>query len=133
MHRLLFWLYFGNVVFLLIHEIDSAYWKEWNLFFRGPTGKGLSERAGLTLFLIAHFPLVALGLFGLVDLARGGRSGLVIALMIALAGLFAFVFHGYHLRAGRPEFKTPISQFVLLGTAVLSLGQLIVTLLVLVG
>ena len=32
MFELLFWLYLVNAVLLITHEIDSAYWKEWELF-----------------------------------------------------------------------------------------------------
>jgi len=28
----LFWLYLSNSILLINHEIDSAYWKEWELF-----------------------------------------------------------------------------------------------------
>ncbi|MHA1463081.1 MAG: DUF6713 family protein, partial [Candidatus Heimdallarchaeota archaeon] len=28
----MFWLYMVNAVLLILHEIDSAYWKEWELF-----------------------------------------------------------------------------------------------------
>ena len=32
MADLLLWLYLANSVLLINHEIDSAYWKEWDLF-----------------------------------------------------------------------------------------------------
>jgi hypothetical protein len=32
MSEALFWLYLTNAVLLINHEIDSAYWKEWELF-----------------------------------------------------------------------------------------------------
>jgi hypothetical protein len=32
MFELLLWLYLVNAVLLINHEIDSAYWKEWELF-----------------------------------------------------------------------------------------------------
>lgn len=37
MPDLLLWLYLTNAVLLINHEIDSAYWKEWDLF-RFPGG-----------------------------------------------------------------------------------------------
>ena len=33
MEQLLLWLYLADAVLLITHEIDSAYWKEWNLFY----------------------------------------------------------------------------------------------------
>jgi hypothetical protein len=32
MSDLIFWLYLTNAVLLINHEIDSAYWKEWEIF-----------------------------------------------------------------------------------------------------
>ncbi len=31
MSDLLFWLYLTNAAILICHEIDSAYWREWEL------------------------------------------------------------------------------------------------------
>lgn len=47
MFDILLWLYLANAILLICHEMDSAYWKEWELF-RLP--------GGITLFLIIHFP-----------------------------------------------------------------------------
>ena len=32
MEDILFWVYLANAVLLIVHEIGSAYWKEWDLF-----------------------------------------------------------------------------------------------------
>ncbi len=57
MPDLLLWLYLTNAVLLINHEIDSAYWKEWELF-RLP--------GGIAGFLLLHFPLLFIVLYGLV-------------------------------------------------------------------
>ncbi len=48
MEKFLFWIYLANAVLLINHEIDSAYWKEWDLF---------KLPGGITGFLIIHFHL----------------------------------------------------------------------------
>ena len=48
MEKILFWIYLANAVLLISHEIDSAYWKEWDLF---------KLPGGITGFLIIHFHL----------------------------------------------------------------------------
>ena len=50
-HNLLFWVYMINSVFLINHEIDSAYWNEWTLF---------KLKGGINSFLIIHLPLIFL-------------------------------------------------------------------------
>lgn len=120
MAEILFWLYLINAVLLINHEIDSAYWKEWQLF-RLP--------GGIEGFLLLHFPLLFLVIYGLVLLDRGTTAGLVLSLVLSLGGLFAFSIHTYFIRQGRQEFKTPVSQFILWATLLVSLPQLILTLI----
>lgn len=110
----LFWVYMVNAVFLIIHEIDSAYWREWELF-------GLP--GGLAGFLGLHFPLLFLALLGLVQVAQGLYTRLILSLALTLGGVFTFSIYNYFMRRGRVEFKTPASQFILLGTLLLSLLQ----------
>jgi hypothetical protein len=115
---LLFWIYLVNAILLISHEIDSAYWQEWDLF-RVP--------GGVSGFLLLHFPLLFAVLYGLVLVYQQTFAGLTLSLLLSLAGLFAFSIHTYFLRRGRDEFKAPISQFILVATLTLSLVQAAVT------
>ena len=114
MYNILFWLYLSNSVLLINHEIDSAYWKEWDLF-RLP--------GGISLFLLLHFPLLALVIYGLVLVSQHSFSGLLFSLALSLAGVFAFAVHMYFIRKGRPEFNAPVSLFILYSTLFVSLAQ----------
>jgi hypothetical protein len=114
----LFWIYLTNAVLLINHEIDSAYWREWELF-RLP--------GGISGFLLVHFPLLFVVLYGLVLVYRQTLAGLFVSLLLGLGGLFAFSIHAYFLRRGRHGFKAPMSQFILIATLVLSLVQIAVT------
>ena len=80
MGELLFWIYLINAVLLINHEIDSAYWKEWDLF-------GLP--GGITGFLLIHFPLLFLILYGLVLVYQLTIAGLILSLALSLGGVFA--------------------------------------------
>ena len=55
------WVYLANAVLLILHEIDSAYWREWELF-RIP--------GGIALFLALHVPLLSVVLLGQNPRAR---------------------------------------------------------------
>lgn len=118
---MLFWLYLLNTVFLILHEMDSAYWKEWELF-RLP--------GGIAGFLLIHFPLYVAGLYGLVLVSQGAWAGLMLSLFISGAGIFAFCIHTYFLRKGHAEFNTTISKLILAAVLVTSLAQAVVTVLV---
>jgi hypothetical protein len=112
---LLFWLYLINLVWLILHEMDSAYWKEWALF-RLPGGVGG--------FLAIHFPLYLAALYGLVEVKRPTVVGLILALVLGAAGVAAFAIHTYFLRRGHPEFNTPASKLILWAWLITSLVQL---------
>ncbi len=107
-------LYIANFALLIAHEIDSAYWHEWDLF-------GLP--GGIQLFVALHVVLGALGLLGLRWLLVGARSGQVVSLVLAAAGVFAFAAHAYFISAGRPEFTLPVSVALLAAILCVSLAQ----------
>ena len=112
--RTLFWLYLINSILLINHEIDSAYWKEWELF---------KLPGGITGFLIIHFPLLFFILYGLVLLHSGSVIGLIFSLLISGGGLFAFGIHSFFIRKGHRQFSIPISKFILTATLITSIFQ----------
>jgi hypothetical protein len=111
-------LYALNAALLIAHEIDSAYWREWEMF-------GLSGDVGE--FVLLHVPLVLLILWGFERLLAGARAGLWMSVVLGLAGLSALVIHGAFLWRGHVEFRTPASVGILLAAAVVSTAQLILT------
>jgi len=124
MFDFLFWIYLANAVFLINHEIDSAFWREWELF-RLP--------GGVTGFLVLHFPLLCFVLYGLVLVYKKTFAGLVFSLVLALGGIFAFTIHTWFIRKGREEFTSAMSRFILYVTLILSSIQILVTIVLLLG
>ncbi|MEJ2556351.1 MAG: hypothetical protein P8186_08995 [Anaerolineae bacterium] len=118
MTEILSWVYLINSVLLINHEIDSAYWKEWDLF---------KLPGDITGFLVVHFPLLFVVLYGLVLIFQRTFAGLIFSLVLSFGGLFAFAIHTYFIRRGRHEFKTPISLFILIATLIVSLAQAAIT------
>ena len=114
----LLWMYLSNSVLLINHEIDSAYWKEWELF---------KLPGGITGFLLIHFPLLLFVLYGLVLVSRQTFSGMIFSLILCFGGIFAFSIHTYFLKNGRKEFDTLISKLILVATLIVSIVQLSVT------
>ena len=123
MWQALFWLYLINAVLLINHEIESAYWREWELF-RLP--------GGISGFLIIHFPLLFVILYGIALVYQQSRAGLIISALLSAGGIFAFCIHSYFIRKGGREFTLPISRLILLATLVVSLVQGVVTVAILV-
>jgi hypothetical protein len=123
MFEVLFWIYLVNAILLITHEIDSAYWQEWEMF---------KLPGGVTGFLILHFPLLFIILYGLVLVYQQSFTGLVFSLLLCLGGLFAFVIHTVFLKKGRIEFKVPVSLFILILTLIISLIQIFTTIYLLI-
>ena len=118
MHEILIWIYLANSVLLINHEIDSAYWKEWELF---------KLPGGITGFLLMHFPLLFLILLGQILVVKGSLAGLFFSMGLSLGGIFAFSIHTYFIKKGRDEFNAPVSLFILSALLVVSILQMIMT------
>jgi hypothetical protein len=106
-------LYITNLSLLAVHEVDSAYWHEWELF--GIPG-------GIQLFLVANFALLVPFLYGLVRLVRSPRGGAPYGIALSVAGLGAFGIHTSFLVKGHSEFRLPASIAILGLTLLTSLG-----------
>ncbi len=134
-HPVLLWLYVLNATLLIAHEVDSAYWKEWRLFWGllGPRQQPLPDRVGAPLFVLLHLPIVGAVLWGLLEVARHTTAGLVMSLALGASGLFAWTVHTLFIRAGHPEFRTAVSQAVLWGSLAVSGAQLVAASAALMG
>lgn len=111
-------LYLLNGTVLICHEIDSAYWHEWELF-RIP--------GGIQLFLLLNLPLVAIILYGYGKVLNGAPTASAFSWLVIAGGLLAAGIHGFFLLQGDPAFRLPVS-IALIGTAfVLSVLQAVTT------
>jgi hypothetical protein len=119
MAELMLWLYVINAVLLIDHEIDSAYWREWDLF---------KLPGGISGFLLLHLPLLFVILWGLILISQHSCWGSVFSLLLCAGGFFAFGIHAYFLRKGGPQFNTPTSKGILVALLLVSIVQTVVTL-----
>jgi len=106
-------LYVWTASLLIAHQIDSAYWQEWDLF--GVPG-------GVQGFVLINVPLLVFFLYGLVQVVRAPRVGARFALALSLVGISTFFIHLWFIWQGHPEFQVPASLAILSGTLVASLG-----------
>jgi hypothetical protein len=106
-------LYVWTAALLVAHQIDSAYWQEWDLF--GMPG-------GVQAFVLLNVPLVLLSFYGLVQVVRAPRVGARFALVLSLLGIDTFFIHLWFIWHGHPEFQVPASLAILSGALVASLG-----------
>ncbi len=100
---LMVWLYILNLTLLLLHEIESAYWEEWEI---------LKLPGGIAGFLIIHFPLIVLLLFGLVQLENKTMTGYILSFVTGVSGIIPFLVHNILVRV-KGKFQLNISQLIL--------------------
>jgi hypothetical protein len=124
MPEILRWVYIVNATLIIVHEIDSAYWQEWELF-------KLPGKIGFFLFL--HIFLVFIILLGTAFLFQNVFWGWILSLILSLGGILAFSLHRWFIHRGHTEFNTPVSQSILMATLIVSLIQLACTLYVLIS
>ena len=118
MYNLLTLIYLINATLLIVHEIDSAYWEEWKLF-------GLP--GGLQGFLLIHIPLIALILYGLLEVNVRSLQGNIISMVVGFGGIFAFSIHTYFIRKGNDQFNTLTSKTLLYLILICSIIQIFQT------
>jgi hypothetical protein len=110
-------IYAMNFALLFMHEIDSAYWQEWNLF--GIPG-------GIQLFLLINLAMFLAAMYGYNRLLLGKYSGYILSYILSAAGIFAFSMHSYFIVTGHPEFTLPASEILLVVIFIVSFIQIII-------
>ncbi len=118
MKNILLLIYTINLTLLIIHEIDSAYWKEWVLF---------KLPGGISFFLFIHFPIIFIALYGMIQVYIFNTIGFVFSYIVAFSGIVCFLLHSYFLRKGHKEFSTFISRALLSTILFVSITQIFIT------
>lgn len=73
-----------NATLLLLHEIESAYEKEWEL---------LKLPGKITGFIILHVPIILLLFYGLLEIEKLTSVGLIIGIIAGIGGIVPFLVH----------------------------------------
>jgi hypothetical protein len=76
--------YVINAVLLFLHEMESAYVKEWEI---------LHLPGKITGFLLLHVPVIFVLFWGAIEVQNQSTTGFVIALVAGVGGLLPFVIH----------------------------------------
>jgi hypothetical protein len=129
METLLYFIFLANTIIFLIHEMDGAYWKEWNMF--SITESTMPEEKGLTIYLLVHIPIILLLFAGLHYIQS--IAGLVISFVLSLYLIFHFTVHMLAKKQGRGGFEFPVSTVLFFLLFFVSFAQLAVTTYILIA
>ncbi|HDS1674650.1 TPA: DUF6713 family protein [Stenotrophomonas maltophilia] len=108
--------YLATLVALILHQIDAAFWHEWDMF-RVP--------GGIQGFLV--FNLVAVGalLHGYRQVALAKPSARAYARLCGIVGAGTAAIHFAFAAAGREEFHLPLSIAALAACLIAGVGLLL--------
>ena len=95
--------YILNATLLLLHEIESAYEKEWEI---------LKLPGKITGFLFLHVPIIFLLFWGLVEIFNQSTLGLIIGITSGLGGPIPFIVHKLLMKKVG-HFDKPISNVIM--------------------
>ena len=107
--------YLITMCLLILHQIDAAYWQEWQLF-QLPGGI-----QGFLLFNIAVLPVLLLGYEKVV--CRHPKA-ILYAYFCASLGLLTFAIHVIFLALGKEQFTLPLSLAIIAGCLISALWQI---------
>lgn len=96
-------IYIINAALLLLHEIESAYVKEWEI---------LKLPGKITGFLLLHIPILLVLFWGAIELGKQTTAGNVIALIAGVGGLIPFFVHKLLIKM-KGYFESGISNSII--------------------
>ncbi|MFZ5570518.1 MAG: DUF6713 family protein [Thermodesulfobacteriota bacterium] len=77
-------IYILNATLLLLHEIESAYEKEWEI---------LKLPGNITGFLLLHIPIVLILFYGLLEIEALSAIGLWLGILLGIGGIIPLIVH----------------------------------------
>ena len=96
-------IYIVNATLLLLHEIESAYEKEWEI---------LRLPGRISGFLLLHIPIIVVILLGLIKIEKLSAMGLLLGVILGIGGIVPFLVHKlFARRSGR--FNLLISNLII--------------------
>lgn len=104
--------YFWTMLLLILHQVDAAYWREWEMFH---------VPGGIQGFLVFNLAAIALVLAGYRHVLLGTQRASLYAGICAALGVGTFLIHAGFALTGLAQFHLPLSIAIIvlcLGCAV---------------
>jgi len=110
-------IYIINATLLLLHEIESAYQKEWEL---------LKLPGRITGFLLLHIPIILIFFWGLLEIEKQTTIGLMLGIILGLGGVAPAIVHKIAFKKA-DQFNLPISNAIIVLNIFSGIGLLILS------
>jgi hypothetical protein len=107
-----------NLTLLITHQIDAAYWHEWEMF---------ALPGGIQFFNILNIAISLLVLSCFATVIQRKRAGFTASLVIAGISALIFPIHAGFALTGYTQFHLPVSIFIIGSSFFMSIAQTIFT------
>ena len=111
-------LYILNATLLLLHEIESAYEKEWEI---------LKLPGKITGFLLLHIPIIIFIFYGLIEIEKNSTIGLIFGIIMGIGGVIPYLVHKIIVRRAE-HFNLIISNTIIYSNIIAGVSLLFVSL-----
>lgn len=98
--------YLITLSLFLLHQLDAAYWHEWDMFLNIPPG-------GIQGYLLYNALLIPLLLIGYKNVLLESASAPKFSYFCAGLGILVGLVHGAYLTIGYEQFKAPASLAIM--------------------
>ena len=105
---MLIFFYILSVILLILHEIESAYEKEWEI---------LKLPGKITCFILLHIPILLIFFYGLYCIIQYPQTKIIISLLIGTASFIPFLVHKVIVNK-KEHFNQLISNVLIYGNII---------------
>jgi|JI8StandDraft_1071087.scaffolds.fasta_scaffold59228_2 hypothetical protein len=112
-------IYTSTLTLLIAHQIDAAYWKEWEMFLLP---------GGIQFFDLFNLGIVPALIWGLRSVILLEKKGFIYSLFTSLLGVLTFLIHLGFFIFGFKQFNLPISIAIIVLCMLSATIQLLYTL-----
>lgn len=109
--------YILNATLLLLHEIESAYEKEWEI---------LIIPGRITFFLILHIPIILVIFYGLLEIEKQSPIGLWLGVIMGIGGMIPFFVHKMLVKR-KENFNLLISNIIIYSNIITGIVTIILS------
>lgn len=110
--------YISNAILLILHEMESAYEKEWEI---------LKIPGKITGFILAHIPILFILFYGLLEIDKQTLVGGWVGVITGFGGTIPFLVHKILVRR-KEKFNLPISNILIYSNLLTGIGLLLLSL-----
>lgn len=112
-----------NATILLLHEIESAYEREWEI---------LNLPGKIDGFVLLHIPIIILFFYGALQIEKLTNAGLILGIITGAGGFIPFLVHRIFV-VRKDRFHSRISNVLIYTNIITGIATLLLSIKLIIG